>query len=115
MLIIFPLCGHGIRFQNENYKIPKPLIMIHGKPMILHIIEKLNLNNNDDILYICPIYFKTFNIEYLLNVFGKIIYLYEPTNGALDTCTKGLLLHIPNPPTPVVAAVTAAVKNSIDL
>ena len=96
MLIVFPLCGFGLRFQKENYTVPKPLINIHGKPLILHIIDKLVLNIDDEILCICPIYFKSFNID---DIFKnklykiKIIYLYEPTQGALDTCLKGLQLY----------------------
>jgi NDP-sugar pyrophosphorylase family protein len=46
MKIIFPIAGRGSRFQiaadnNPEYKKPKPLINIQGKPMILWAMESL--------------------------------------------------------------------------
>ena len=31
--IIMPMAGLGSRFENSEYKLPKPLIDIKGKPM----------------------------------------------------------------------------------
>jgi NDP-sugar pyrophosphorylase family protein len=51
MNIIIPIGGKGERFKNDNYSMPKPLINIFGKPMILHVVDNLVLENNDK-LYI---------------------------------------------------------------
>lgn len=43
MNIIIPMAGLGSRFFTEQYKLPKPLIDIRGKPMIQRAIETLDL------------------------------------------------------------------------
>lgn len=42
MNIIIPMAGLGSRFPRDKY-LPKPLIDIHGKPMIIRAIESLGL------------------------------------------------------------------------
>ena len=32
--IVLPIAGRGSRFTEEGFKLPKPLIQVHGKPMI---------------------------------------------------------------------------------
>lgn len=44
MNIIIPMAGLGSRFFKENYKLPKPLIDIKGKPMIVRALETLDLD-----------------------------------------------------------------------
>lgn len=39
--IVIPMAGAGSRFAKEGYKDPKPLIQIHGTPMIKVIIGNL--------------------------------------------------------------------------
>lgn len=39
--IIIPMAGKGERFLNEGYKIPKPMIKVLGKPMVLQSINFL--------------------------------------------------------------------------
>lgn len=46
MNILIPMAGRGVRFTAENYKLPKPLINIRGKAMIVRAIESLNLDGN---------------------------------------------------------------------
>jgi len=41
MNIIIPLGGKGIRFVNEGYTIPKPLINIFEKTMIEYVIDNI--------------------------------------------------------------------------
>ena len=43
MNIVIPMAGEGTRFPRDAYKIPKPLIELHGVPMIQKAIESLNL------------------------------------------------------------------------
>lgn len=39
--IVVPMAGRGKRFSDAGYKLPKPLIPIHGEPMIRLVIENL--------------------------------------------------------------------------
>lgn len=41
MIIVIPMAGRGSRFANEGYDIPKPLIPIAGKPMLLHALQSI--------------------------------------------------------------------------
>ena len=44
MNIVMPMAGRGSRFSNAGYEIPKPLIPIHGKPMVEWAVKSLNLD-----------------------------------------------------------------------
>lgn len=46
MNIIIPMAGLGSRFLKEHYSVPKPLIEIRGKPMIVRAMETLNLDGH---------------------------------------------------------------------
>jgi NDP-sugar pyrophosphorylase family protein len=46
MNIVITLAGHSRRFKEAGYKTPKFLIEIDGKPMIDHVVEMFNLNND---------------------------------------------------------------------
>ena len=37
MHIVIPMSGMGNRFINAGYTVPKPLIMVDGKPIIEHV------------------------------------------------------------------------------
>jgi bifunctional N-acetylglucosamine-1-phosphate-uridyltransferase/glucosamine-1-phosphate-acetyltransferase GlmU-like protein len=37
--IVIPMSGYGERFKKAGYKVPKPLIIVEGKPIISHIID----------------------------------------------------------------------------
>ncbi len=39
--IVIPMAGHGSRFQTAGYQQPKPLIPVHGVPMIRTVIDNL--------------------------------------------------------------------------
>lgn len=39
--IVIPMAGRGQRFQDAGYNVPKPLIPIHGKPMIELVINNV--------------------------------------------------------------------------
>lgn len=51
--IVIPMAGAGSRFQKEGYKDPKPLIKIHGKPMIEVVINNLKPSCNHKFIFIC--------------------------------------------------------------
>jgi NDP-sugar pyrophosphorylase family protein len=39
--IVIPMAGRGSRFEQQGFKLPKPLIDVDGKPMIERVIENL--------------------------------------------------------------------------
>ena len=39
LVIVIPMAGHGSRFADAGYEVPKPLITIGGRPMIELVIE----------------------------------------------------------------------------
>ncbi len=39
MHIVIPMSGKGQRFVNAGYTVPKPLIVVDGKPMVQHVID----------------------------------------------------------------------------
>lgn len=87
MLIVIPLCGFGVRYQQEGYHVPKPFIQIQGKALIRHIFDSLNLNDDDKVICICPSAYSVYDLSHPRVEF---IYLHVPTSGALDTCFKGI-------------------------
>jgi NDP-sugar pyrophosphorylase family protein len=51
MKIIIPMSGIGKRFVDEGYIDPKPLIMVEEKPIIEHIVNLFD--KNDEFIFIC--------------------------------------------------------------
>jgi choline kinase len=45
MNILIPMAGLGSRFLTKGFKIPKPLIDVNGKVMIIRAIQSLGINN----------------------------------------------------------------------
>jgi dTDP-glucose pyrophosphorylase len=39
--IVVPMAGHGTRFANAGFQLPKPLIQVHDVPMIRLVIENI--------------------------------------------------------------------------
>jgi NDP-sugar pyrophosphorylase family protein len=51
--IVIPMAGAGSRFSNNGYKVPKPLILINGIPMIKLVIKNLKPNKKHRFIFIC--------------------------------------------------------------
>lgn len=51
--IVIPMAGRGSRFANEGYKDPKPLIKIHGVPMIQVVINNLAPSIEHRFIFVC--------------------------------------------------------------
>lgn len=52
MNIVIPLGGIGVRFQEENFYNPKPLIRVKGKEIIRWVIDSLKIKNKEDKIFI---------------------------------------------------------------
>lgn len=46
MNVLIPMAGAGRRFMEAGYTFPKPLIEVHGKPMIHLVVDNLNIDAN---------------------------------------------------------------------
>lgn len=51
--IVIPMAGRGSRFAEAGYKDPKPLIPVHGKPMIQVVVENLTPKCEHRFIFIC--------------------------------------------------------------
>lgn len=51
--IVIPMAGAGSRFNVAGYTDPKPLIPVHGKPMIKLVIENLTPIRQHRFIFIC--------------------------------------------------------------
>ena len=51
MQIIIPMSGFGERFKRAGYDIPKPLILMEGRPIIAHVVEMFP--GEKDFIFIC--------------------------------------------------------------
>lgn len=51
--IVIPMAGHGSRFAKAGYTDPKPMIPVHGKPMIQLVIDNLRPRQIHRFIFIC--------------------------------------------------------------
>ena len=51
--IVVPMAGRGSRFVNAGYKLPKPLIMVHDKPMIQYVTNNIRPKKEHRFIYLC--------------------------------------------------------------
>lgn len=100
MKIVIPMAGRGSRFldaanSTPEYRKPKPLIAIKGKPMIVWAVESLDRFkvSSSNLIFICrQDHQDEFQIsDSLKKLFGQeinIILLDKITRGALETVLK---------------------------
>ncbi|MFH1424498.1 MAG: sugar phosphate nucleotidyltransferase [archaeon] len=88
MANIIPMAGEGTRFVEAGYDLPKPLIPVSGKPMILRVVE--NLPETDKWIFLVrKEHIDEHEIDKILkdNVPGAIIVpVEETTEGQASTC-----------------------------
>lgn len=95
MNVIIPVGGKGERFKNKGYTVPKPLIEVFEKEMILHVLDNLTLTKEDRVFIIyCIANMHEFKFESILNKCKHdsihFIQIDKPTNGASETIMIGL-------------------------
>uniref|UniRef100_A0A6C0JFR3 Nucleotidyl transferase domain-containing protein n=1 Tax=viral metagenome TaxID=1070528 RepID=A0A6C0JFR3_9ZZZZ len=93
MNIIIPIGGKGERFKNEGYTNSKPLIEIFEKPMILYILDNLNISKNDTIYIIYNTILENENFTQTIKKNYPLIHfipLPHDTSGAAETLYLGL-------------------------
>ncbi len=104
MNILIPMAGAGSRFEQAGYTFPKPLIEIHGKPMIQKVVENLNIDGRY-IFLVQKEHYENYALNYLLPLIApgcEIIQVDGVTEGA--ACTTLLAKKFINNDTPLITA-----------
>lgn len=87
--IVIPMAGRGSRFADAGYEIPKPLIDIHGHPMIEYVISNLKPNNEHRFIFLClDEHLKKYDLESRLKKISpncSVIAVDHVTEGAACT------------------------------
>lgn len=90
--IVIPMAGRGSRFAEAGYKDPKPLISVHGKPMIQVVVENLTPKCEHRFIFICQNqHIKDYDLESKLKSMAKnvdIIGIDGITEGQVCTVLK---------------------------
>lgn len=89
---LIPLAGRGQRFQEAGYTVPKPLLDISGKPMIIQAAAALPACNRN--VFVCLAeHLNKYPLETALKKMdagAKIVSLNQVTQGQACTCEIGL-------------------------
>ena len=87
--IVIPMAGHGSRFRNAGFDLPKPLIPVHGIPMIRLVIENLKPSQSHRFIFLClQEHLDTYDLEKTLRSWVEdpvIVSVNEVTQGAACT------------------------------
>lgn len=90
--LLIPMAGAGSRFAKEGYTLPKPLIEVGSKPMIVQAIR--SLPNYENQVLICKTeHLKDYPLQKTLHEHwpkAKLIAIEKLTEGQACTCEIGL-------------------------
>lgn len=104
MNVLIPMAGAGSRFAQAGYTFPKPLIEVHGKPMIQVVVENLNVDAHF-IFIVQKEHYEKYNLKQLLNLIAPncdIVQVDGITEGA--ACTTLLAQHLIDNDKPLLMA-----------
>ncbi len=66
--IVIPMAGRGSRFFDVGYTLPKPLIPVHGKPMIELVVHNIQPRFPHRFIFICQEeHLRTYDLEKVLS------------------------------------------------
>ena len=110
MNVIIPLAGIGSRFLQEGYVRPKPFIRANGKEIIIWLLEKLNITDEDLLVLVYNVkpgvgmspknFFRVID-DFYANTAARatpkvqLVPLHTPTVGAAETVLFGIK-HLPH-------------------
>ena len=87
--IVIPMAGYGSRFVSAGFVEPKPMIKVHGKPMIQLVVENLRPKKPHRFIFICrEEHLRVYDLKsFLLDIApdSLIISIKEVTEGAACT------------------------------
>jgi len=102
MQYLIPAAGRGSRFADAGFEKPKPLIELHGIPLIVWVLANFDYQSNDSInIVVQRDSFDTLSLEKYfstLPVKPNFIYLKEITDGAARTIMHATKFLDPNKP-----------------
>jgi HAD superfamily hydrolase (TIGR01509 family) len=88
--IVIPAAGLGSRFASAGYTFPKPLIDVHGKPMIQVVVENINIKGRF-IFIVQKSHYEKYNLNYLLNAIAPNCVIIQ-TDGLTEGAACSVLL-----------------------
>lgn len=87
--IVIPMAGRGSRFAKEGYVLPKPLIDVHGKPMIEYVTRNIRPSCEHRFIYLClQEHLDKYNLENILKTMSPdciVVPVSYVTEGAACT------------------------------
>ena len=104
MNILIPMAGAGSRFEQAGYTFAKPLIEVHGKPMIQKVVENLNIDGRY-IFIVQKKHYDMYALNYLLPLIApgcEIVQVDGVTEGA--ACTTLLAKQFIDNDAPLITA-----------
>jgi NDP-sugar pyrophosphorylase family protein len=104
-LLILPMAGAGSRFQLQGYTLPKPLLPVEEKPMVVRAVECLPPSKQT--IFIClEEHLQTYSLEDTLTRSFKntsVLSIKNVTEGQACTCDLALS-HVPNEQSILISA-----------
>lgn len=104
--IVIPMAGAGSRFKVAGYTDPKPLIPIHGKPMIKLVIDNLTPTESHRFIFICQrAHVETYRLREKLSAWApnsELVEIDRITEGA--ACTMLAAKSLINNDSPLMIA-----------
>jgi NDP-sugar pyrophosphorylase family protein len=96
MDVMILMAGRGSRFKDLYPEIPKPLVPLHGKPLVRWVVENLRLKTKQRFIFIClKEHIETFKLRETFsswNIDFEIVEVSEVTEGA--ACSALLAKHL---------------------
>lgn len=116
--IVIPMAGAGSRFAQAGYEDPKPLIQVHGMPMIQVVINNLRPKCEHRFIFVCQkSHSDTYNLRAKLGDWApgcQIIEIEGLTRGAAETVLRARQL-IDNDSPLMIANSDQWVNTDIDI
>jgi len=81
--LILPMAGKGSRFSEEGYPLPKPMLDIDGKPMVIQAVNCLP-SCDKNVFIVLKEHFDNYNLNDVLN-----LYYDNTTSITIDETTEG--------------------------
>jgi NDP-sugar pyrophosphorylase family protein len=102
--LVLPLAGKGSRFVERGYEVPKPLIPVDGKPMIITAVD--NLPHTDKKIFICSQdHIENYRIDQEIKSAypeAKVMGIDYVTQGQAITCKLGIDKFSVEPEDPIL-------------
>lgn len=104
--IVIPMAGRGSRFVDAGYILPKPLILVHGKPMISVVVNNIKpMQDHRFIFIVLKEHIDTYQVDEQLKALvpgSEVVVVDRVTEGA--ACTVLLAKELINNDSPLMIA-----------